>query len=114
MVECLFCRIVKKEIPAQILYEDETVLAFRDVHPQAPVHLLVIPKKHVARVMDVGAEDLPLVGELHRVIQFLAKTENVQDGGFRIVVNNGPNAGQAVEHLHYHLLGGRKLGWPPG
>jgi histidine triad (HIT) family protein len=114
MNACIFCRIVKKEIPAEILHEDGTVLAFKDVHSQAPVHILVIPKKHVPRVMDLSPEDLPLVADIHRVIQSLARQQAVEETGFRLVVNNGPNAGQAVDHLHYHVLAGRKFGWPPG
>ncbi|MBI4397046.1 MAG: histidine triad nucleotide-binding protein [Elusimicrobia bacterium] len=114
MSACLFCRIVKKEIPANALYEDESVIAFNDVNPQAPVHVLVIPKEHVARVMALSSEDLSLVSSIHRAVQELAKKLGVRESGFRLVVNNGPDAGQAVDHLHYHLLAGRKFGWPPG
>ncbi len=114
MAGCIFCRIVKREIPADVVYEDPSVLAFKDINPQAPVHLLVVPKKHLARVMDVGPADAGLFADIHRVAQELAKKTGVEEGGFRLVVNNGANAGQAVDHLHYHLLGGRKLGWPPG
>ena len=114
MSNCIFCRIVKKEIPAEIMHESPTVLAFKDIQPQAPVHILVIPKKHVARLMDFSPEDMPLVGDIHRALQDVAKKFSVDGQGFRVAVNNGANAGQAVDHVHYHLLGGRKFGWPPG
>lgn len=114
MKDCLFCRIVRREIPADVVYEDETLLAFRDIHPQAPIHALIIPKAHVARVMDVSAADLPLGGAALRAAQQLAAKFSVEEKGFRLVVNNGPDAGQAVDHLHYHFLAGRRLGWPPG
>jgi histidine triad (HIT) family protein len=114
MNDCIFCRIVRREIPADVVHEDDEILAFKDIHPQAPIHLLVIPKKHIARVFDVGPEDMSLIGEMHRIIQGLARRFSLQHDGFRLVVNNGPFAGQAVDHLHYHVLGGRKLGWPPG
>lgn len=94
--------------------ETPSVLAFKDVHPQAPVHILVVPKRHIPRLMDVGVEDSLLLGDIHRVIQSVARKLNVADAGFRVAVNNGAFAGQAVDHLHYHVLGGRKLGWPPG
>ena len=112
--DCLFCRIVRREIPADVVYEDETLLAFRDIHPQAPIHALIIPKAHVARVMDVASADLPLGGAALRAAQQLAAKFSVEEKGFRLVVNNGPDAGQAVDHLHYHFLAGRRLGWPPG
>ena len=112
--DCLFCRISAREIPAQVVYEDKQVLAFKDIHPQAPVHVLIIPRKHIARVMDLAEDDFELVGEVHRVAQKLAADIGLKDKGFRLVVNNGADAGQAVEHLHYHLLGGRRLNWPPG
>ncbi len=114
MGDCIFCRIVKKEIPSAVLYEDGDVLAFRDIDPKAPVHMLVIPKKHVPRLMDLSSSDFELVGKIHKVVQDLAKKEGIAEAGFRTVVNNGPHAGQAVDHLHYHVLGGRKFGWPPG
>ncbi len=113
-MDCIFCRIVKKEIQAEVLYEDSTVLAFKYILPQAPVHILVIPKKHIPRVMNLSPEDIPLVGDIHRAVLQLVKKNNVEESGFRLVVNNGPNAGQAVDHLHYHILAGRKFGWPPG
>ena len=114
MNNCIFCRIVKREIPAEIVHEGPNVVAFKDIHPQAPVHILIIPKKHVARVMEFSSDDMSLVGDIHRAIQDLAKQHSVDENGFRLVVNNGAYAGQAVDHVHYHLLGGRKFGWPPG
>jgi histidine triad (HIT) family protein len=114
MPDCLFCRIVRKEVPARILYEDETVLAFKDVYPKAPVHVLVIPKKHIPSVMDLEGEDFTRMGDIHRVIQSLVKQQNPKNGSFRLVVNTGPDAGQTVEHLHYHFLAGRSFTWPPG
>ncbi len=114
MSECLFCRIIKKEIPASVVFENEAVLAFKDLHPQAPVHALIIPKKHVARALDLSPEDAPLLGEIYQAAKALADQFSVRESGFRLVVNNGPDAGQAVSHLHVHFLAGRRLGWPPG
>ena len=112
--DCLFCKIARKEVPAQVVFDEGDVLAFKDIHPQAPVHVLIIPKKHVARVLDLSTEDAPLLGAIHRAVNALAKRFSVGESGFRLVVNNGPDAGQAVAHLHYHFLAGRSLGWPPG
>lgn len=112
MNDCLFCRIVRREIPAGIVYEDGAVLAFRDIHPQAPTHVLIVPKTHVARAMDLT--DPALAGALLAAARKIASDFSVDEKGFRLVVNNGPDAGQAVDHLHVHLLAGRRLGWPPG
>jgi len=114
MNSCLFCRLLRKEIPAEVLYEDGDVLAFRDINPQAPVHAVVIPKKHVESVAALEFQDMPLVGALHKAFQALAKKFDPKNAGFRVVVNNGGDAGQTVFHIHYHFLAGRKLGWPPG
>jgi histidine triad (HIT) family protein len=113
-MDCLFCKIVNKEIPASIVYEDNRVLAFNDINPQAPTHILVIPKKHVAGVAQLAAADESLVGYLFTVLQKLARDMGIEQSGYRIVANNGRDAGQAVGHLHFHLLGGRALAWPPG
>jgi Diadenosine tetraphosphate (Ap4A) hydrolase and other HIT family hydrolases len=113
MEDCLFCRIVSGGIPAKKAYEDETALAFYDIDPKAPVHVLVIPKKHIASLAAAGEEDFGLVTHLMRVAQRLAK-ELKLDNGFRLVVNTGREGGQTVAHLHIHLLGGRAMGWPPG
>ena len=109
----IFQRIIDKEIPAKIIYEDDHCLAFHDVAPQAPTHVLVIPKKPIASVSAIGDDDLDLIGHLWKVIRDLAN-ELELTGGYRVVVNNGRGAGQSVDHLHYHLLGGRQLNWPPG
>ncbi len=112
--ECLFCRIAKKEIPADIVLEDEDVLAFRDINPQAPTHVLVIPKRHITSTVDLTAEDDALVGKVVRTGAEIAKSEGHGDKGFRLVLNAGPDAGYSVFHVHLHVLGGRKLEWPPG
>ncbi|MFC1511254.1 histidine triad nucleotide-binding protein [Candidatus Margulisiibacteriota bacterium] len=111
-MDCIFCKIIKKEIKAAIVYEDENVLAFDDINPKAPVHILVIPKEHVANVSKVAK--VAKVAELFAVMQKLAKEKGIDKTGYRIVVNQGKDAGQAVDHLHFHLLGGRPLKWPPG
>jgi histidine triad (HIT) family protein len=112
--DCLFCRIVAGEIPADIVQRDDTVLAFRDINPKAPTHILVIPTRHVASTADLTDADGPLVGHLFAVIADLARAERIVDSGFRVVTNSGPDAGQSVDHLHLHLLGGRPMAWPPG
>jgi len=109
----IFKRIIDREIPAEIVYEDDECLAFRDVHPQAPTHLLVIPKKEIRSVDELTDADESLVGHLFLVMGKLARQEGLTTG-YRIVVNTGFDAGQTVPHLHYHLLGGRQCGWPPG
>ena len=114
MEKCLFCRIIKKEMESNILYEDDDILAFKDVNPQAPVHLLIIPKKHIPGITELEEEDKELIGKICLVAKRIAREQSVYQCGFRLVVNSGPDAGQAVQHLHFHLLGGRKLGWPPG
>ena len=115
MADCLFCKIVAGEIPAKIVKRDENALAFRDIDPKAPVHLLVIPTQHIAAVRDAaGAEGERLLGRLLSFTAELAAEQGLDSDGYRIVTNTGRNAGQSVDHLHLHLLGGRKLGWPPG
>jgi len=114
MQRCIFCEIVKKRVPANIVYEDERVIAFRDVNPQAPVHLLIVPKTHVPTIMDLSSRDKDLIGEIYLLAQKLASQESIAQCGFRIVANCNADAGQGVFHIHFHLLGGRKLTWPPG
>jgi histidine triad (HIT) family protein len=114
MDDCLFCKIIEKKIPAKIAYEDDKVLAFHDISPQAPVHILIIPKKHIASVSDLSAQDSEIMGYLHLIAKKLAKEFKIEKSGFRLVINNGSDAGQAVSHIHLHVLGGRKLQWPPG
>ena len=109
----IFSKIIKREIPADIIYEDELCLAFRDVNPQAPTHVLIIPRKEVARLADAGQEDQTLLGHLMLAANKIAHQLGV-DGAFRLVVNNGAGAGQSVFHLHLHLLAGRPFHWPPG
>lgn len=109
---CLFCRIVRKEIPATLVLENEHVVAFRDIDPKAPTHILVVPREHVATLDD--ATDARMLGELLLAASAIARTEGLVDGGYRTVVNCGAGAGQSVFHIHLHLLGGRKLAWPPG
>ena len=115
MSDCIFCKIAKKEIPATVVYEDEQVVAFKDLEPQAPVHVLVIPKKHVESVAALKAEDKELAAHsLVEVIPQLARELGVAEKGFRVVTNTGDEGGQSVKHLHFHLLGGRSMQWPPG
>ncbi|HXX53170.1 MAG TPA: histidine triad nucleotide-binding protein [Thermodesulfovibrionales bacterium] len=114
MSDCIFCRIVERKIPSKIVYEDETALAFKDINPQAPVHVLVIPKRHIPRVLDLGEEDHDLVGHLLMVANKIARDEGIAERGFRIVTNCNPESGQEVYHIHFHLLGGRYMHWPPG
>lgn len=112
--ECLFCRIIKGDVPSTKVYEDDLVYAFKDINPQAPVHVLIIPKKHISGVPDIMDDDKELIGHIYRVASRIAKEKACLQCGFRIVVNSGPDAGQTVFHLHFHLLGGRTLRWPPG
>jgi histidine triad (HIT) family protein len=113
MAETIFSKIIRREIPAEIVYEDEHCLAFRDIQPQAPVHVLLIPKKEIPSLADVTAEDLPLLGHLQWTLRNLAQELQLEKG-YRVIVNCGAEGGQSVDHLHYHLLGGRRLSWPPG
>ncbi len=114
MDSCIFCRIVAGTIPAKIVYQDEQVLAFEDINAQAPVHILVIPKRHVAAVQDCGASDQALLGKLLSTCADVARARNLNGSGYRIVTNTGADSGQTVFHLHLHVLGGRPMGWPPG
>jgi histidine triad (HIT) family protein len=114
MSECLFCKIIGGKIPAKMVMENAYAAAFRDINPQASTHILVIPKKHIESLNDISGEDSNTIGAIHLMIRDLAESEGIKDSGYRVVVNCGKDAGQAVNHLHYHLIGGRKLGWPPG
>jgi histidine triad (HIT) family protein len=111
---CPFCKIVDRESPADIVHESDQILAFRDTNPQAPTHILLIPKEHVPSVREIRDEHAKWLVELMRTAAHLAKAEGVDQTGWRIVANVGPDAGQTVHHLHVHLLGGRPMGWPPG
>ncbi|HEY4216892.1 MAG TPA: histidine triad nucleotide-binding protein [Gemmatimonadaceae bacterium] len=110
--DCLFCRIAAREIPVPFVYENDDVVAFRDINPQAPVHVLVVPKTHVASLND--ARDAAAVGQLALAAAEIARTEGIADAGYRTVINTNAEAGQTVFHLHLHLLGGRSMKWPPG
>ena len=112
--DCIFCKIVAGEIPAAKIYEDERAVAFRDINPQAPTHALVIPRVHVASLNEAGEADETLLGHLLLVAARVAREEGHADGGYRTVINTGADAGQTVFHIHVHLLGGRRLTWPPG
>jgi histidine triad (HIT) family protein len=111
--DCLFCRMAGGEIPVPKVHEDDLVFAIRDINPQAPTHILVIPVAHVASAAELSEADAPLLGRVFAIAAAIARSEGL-DGGWRLVTNVGPDAGQSVQHLHYHLLGGRGLGWPPG
>ena len=112
--DCLFCKIVAGDIPADIIFESDTAIAFRDINPQAPTHALIIPRKHIATINDIEAEDQAIVGSLFSAAREIAKQEGFSDEGYRAVMNCNEAAGQTVFHIHLHLLGGRGLGWPPG
>lgn len=114
MSKTLFEKIIDREIPAQIVFEDDKVIAFRDIKPQAPVHVLVIPKKPIPRIAEATPEDHQVLGHLLIKAAEVARQLGVDETGFRLVFNNGPDAGEAVPHLHCHIIGGRPLGWPPG
>ena len=110
MEDCIFCKIANKEIPSNIVYENDDILAFRDINPVAPVHILVIPKKHLSSVLDLSEEDEMLVGKIYTIINEITRKEGIDESGFRIVVNCGEDGGQEVKHLHFHIIGGKKLG----
>lgn len=111
-MECIFCKIINKIIKSEIIYEDDDVLAIKDINPQAPVHILIIPKKHYEKLYEI--EDVNLLGKLLILTSKIALQENIKDSGYRIVINTNRNAGQSVNHVHIHLLGGRIMTWPPG
>jgi histidine triad (HIT) family protein len=110
----IFQKIIAREIPAEIVYEDDLCLCFRDIEPQAPIHLLLIPKKLIPRIAEAEADDAALLGHLLSCVRVIAEQEGFAEAGFRTVINNGPHGGEAVPHLHIHLLAGRQMQWPPG
>ncbi len=114
MGDCLFCKIAAGEIPADVVYQDDHVVAFRDIQPQAPTHILIIPRKHIASLLEADDADVELLGRLQATAISLARAEGLDTSGFRLVTNTLAGAGQSVFHVHLHLLGGRTLGWPPG
>lgn len=114
MTDCLFCKILAGEIPSDTVYSDETVTAFRDINPVAPTHILIIPNNHIAAISELEEEDEGLVGHLFTVARKLAVEEGIDETGYRLIINNGPDAGQVVFHLHLHLIGGQKMRYPMG
>ncbi len=113
-MDCLFCKLVARDIPADIVFEDDDVIAFRDIAPQAPTHILIIPKRHISTLNDLSEEDCALVGRLQFTAQKIAKEIGIADDGYRVVMNCNEDGGQTVYHIHMHLLGGREMSWPPG
>ncbi len=114
MSDCIFCRIVAGEAPGDMLYQDEQITAFRDIHPVAPVHVLIVPNRHIASVNDLEAEDESLLGSMFTAARMLAEQEGIRDSGYRLIVNTGAHGGQVVYHLHLHLIGGRRMRHPMG
>lgn len=114
MSDCLFCKIIRKDIPAKIIHEDSLTVAFEDINPQAPLHVLVVPKKHISTTLEITAEDHALVGHMFSVASAIARDRGVSERGFRLVMNTNPESGQTVYHIHLHILGGRIMHWPPG
>lgn len=114
MADCIFCKIAQGEIPANKVYEDEQAVAFSDINPKAPVHILIIPRRHIPTLLEIEDQDRDLVAHLHKVANQVAVEKGLSERGFRLVINCKAEAGQEVYHLHFHLLGGRKMNWPPG
>jgi histidine triad (HIT) family protein len=114
MENCLFCKIADGQIPAKVVYQDENVVAFEDINPQAPHHILLIPRRHIASMAELTPDDGQMLAQVFTTAAKLARDLGLEESGYRFLTNVGPDAGQSVFHLHFHLLGGRKLGWPPG
>lgn len=114
MNDCLFCKIIAGKVPANIVYEDSEAIAFEDISPQAPLHILLVPKKHIATSLDITGEDESLIGHLFRIAGRIARERGIAQRGFRLLMNTNAEAGQSVYHIHLHLLGGRQMHWPPG
>lgn len=112
--DCLFCKIVEKKIPADIVYESENIIAFKDIEPKAPIHCLIIPKKHISTINDIDGSNSNIIGLMYEAAAQLARTLNVDKDGYRVVMNCNSNGGQTVYHIHLHFLAGRRLSWPPG
>jgi histidine triad (HIT) family protein len=112
--DCLFCKILSGDIPADVIYESDTAIAFRDINPKAPTHVLIIPRRHISTINDIGEDDQEVVGSLYLAAKAIAAEEGFADEGYRAVMNCNAGAGQTVFHIHLHLLGGRQLTWPPG
>jgi histidine triad (HIT) family protein len=113
-MDCIFCKIAKKEIPSKIIHEDDRLVVFEDMSPQAPTHVLVVPKKHISTTMDIKDEDNELIGHMFQAAALVAEKKGIAERGFRVVMNTNAEAGQTVFHIHLHVLGGRAMGWPPG
>ena len=113
-MSCIFCKIVNKEMKSQIIHEDEEILVFHDINPQAPVHVLVVPKKHISLITEMHEEDQKMFGKMIYIAKEVAQELGIASSGFRLVLNNGPDANQTVPHIHLHVIGGRRMGWPPG
>ena len=111
---CIFCRLAAREIPSEIVHESDRIVAFRDTDPKAPTHILLIPKEHIASITDIGDDQGAMLADIAQAATHLARTEGIDESGWRLVTNVGPDAGQSVFHLHFHLLGGRPMTWPPG
>ncbi len=114
MEGCIFCKIVNRQIPSKIIYEDDQVVAFEDINPQAPVHTLIIPKRHIPTLPEMTEEDYPIIAYIFKIANKIATDKGISDRGFRVVINCNAEAGQTVFHIHFHLLGGRQMHWPPG
>lgn len=114
MNECIFCKIAKEEIKPKIVYKDLEVIAFEDINPQAPIHIVIIPHRHIGRISDISENEINLVGRLFLIARKLAEEKDIESSGYRLVINCNKDAGQEIFHLHLHLLGGRKFSWPPG
>ena len=114
MIDCLFCKIITGEIPSDKVYENDSVLAFRDIDPKAPTHILIIPKEHIESTTDLNYTNYHLLGKMAEIANIITKIEKINNSGYRWVINTGEDGGQTVFHIHLHLLGGRKLNWPPG
>ena len=110
MEDCIFCKIIKREIPSEIVYEDEEIIAFKDINPAAPIHILVIPKKHISSIIEIKKEDEAIIGRIYSVINKIAEDIGIKEKGFRVILNCGEDGGQEVKHIHFHLLAGKKLG----
>ena len=114
MDDCIFCKIVKKEIKSKMIFEDNDIIAFWDINPQAPLHILIIPKKHIENILQISDDDTELIAKILKTINQISKEQNISESGFRIVINCNRDGGQTVPHLHFHLLGRRFMMWPPG
>lgn len=114
MIDCIFCKIIAGDLPGDIVYRDDLVTAFRDIHPVAPTHILIVPNRHISSTNDLSAEDETLAGHMLSVVSQIARQEGIYDGGYRLIINTGPHANQVVFHLHLHLIGGQRLRYPMG